>query len=254
MYQVIAESHGATVEYYDLLPDKAWEVDLAQMESIILGKEEEQCTNDNRKVVRAILVNNPSNPTGAVYSEQHLMKICQLAEKYQIPIISDEIYGDMVFGSHVFHPMAAIAAKLGYSVPIITASGLGKQCEFGYLTVIVLLEQHEHIVSHFYTFACIFIDLVPGWRLGWIVFQDNQHGSIQEVKRGAQRLAQIILGSCHLAQVAIEPALNTDHDQESTKLWKKHLYSTIEMQAKVLCDMLNDCHGLDVIFPNGGES
>ena len=96
------------------------------------------------------------------------------------------------------------------------------------------------------------IDLVPGWRLGWIVFQDNQHGSIQEVKRGVQRLAQVILGSSHLAQVAIEAALNSD--QESTALWKKHLYSTIEMQAKVLCGMLNDCRGLDVIFPNGGES
>ena len=95
------------------------------------------------------------------------------------------------------------------------------------------------------------IDLVPGWRLGWIVFQDNQHGSIQEVKRGVQRLAQVILGSSHLAQVAIEAALNSD--QESTALWKKHLYSTIEMQAKVLCGMLNDCRGLDVIFPNGGE-
>lgn len=98
----------------------------------------------------------------------------------------------------------------------------------------------------------VYIDLVPGWRLGWIVFQDNQHGSIQEVKRGAQRLAQVILGSSHLAQVAIEAALNSD--QESTSLWKKHLYSTIEMQAKVLCGMLNDCRGLDVIFPNGGES
>jgi len=130
LYQVIAESHGATVAHYNLLPDKGWEVDLAQMESIILGNDTQR-TNDNKKVVRAILVNNPSNPTGAVYSEQHLMEICQLAEKYQIPIVSDEIYGDMTFGSHIFHPMANIAAKLGFSVPIITASGLGKQCKFG---------------------------------------------------------------------------------------------------------------------------
>ena len=111
------------------------------------------------------------------------------------------------------------------------------------------------IVSHYFNTLFVRVhtlDLVPGWRLGWIVFQDNQHGSIQEVKRGAQRLAQVILGSSHLAQVAIEAALNSD--QESTALWKKHLYSTIEMQAKVLCGMLNDCCGLDVIFPNGGES
>ena len=114
--------------------------------------------------------------------------------------------------------------------------------------------QHLLPVMLFLTFIhlYVYIDLVPGWRLGWIVFQDNQHGSIQEVKRGVQRLAQVILGSSHLAQVAIEAALNSD--QESTALWKKHLYFTIEMQAKVLCGMLNDCRGLDVIFPNGGES
>ena len=121
----------------------------------------------------------------------------------------------------------------------------------------VLLVQHLlHVVPLFLTtlihYLYVNIDLVPGWRLGWIVFQDNQHGSIQEVKRGGQRLAQVILGSRHLAQVAIEGALNSD--QESTALWKKHLYFTIEMQAEVLCGMLNDCCGLDVIFPNGGES
>lgn len=131
---------------YNLQPDNGWECDLEHMESIILG-EEQRCKSksssslsystvscdDNQsktKVVRGILINNPSNPTGAVYSEEHLMQIVTLAEKYQIPIISDEIYGDMTFGCKVFHPMANVAAKMGYRVPIITASGLGKQCKF----------------------------------------------------------------------------------------------------------------------------
>jgi hypothetical protein len=79
--------------------------------------------------IRGILINNPSNPTGAVYSREHLCGIVELAERYRIPIISDEIYGDLTFGNRVFHPMADIAASMGYEVPIITASGLGKQCE-----------------------------------------------------------------------------------------------------------------------------
>ena len=133
LYQVIAESHGASVVHYDLLPDKGWECDLNHMESIILGEEQRTKASsfmNYRKVVRGILVNNPSNPTGAVYSEEHLMQIVKLASKYQIPIVADEIYGDMTFGEKAFHPMANVASKLGYTVPVITASGLGKQCEY----------------------------------------------------------------------------------------------------------------------------
>ena len=128
LYQVIAESHGARVVHYDLLPNQGWECDLDQIDRII--SEEEDYANDmNTKVVRGIVVNNPSNPTGAVYSEEHLMQIVKLAEKWNVPIVADEIYGDLVFGSSVFHPIANVASKLAYPVPVITASGLGKQCK-----------------------------------------------------------------------------------------------------------------------------
>jgi aspartate/methionine/tyrosine aminotransferase len=99
------------------------------------------------------------------------------------------------------------------------------------------------------------LDLVPGWRLGWVVFQDNRHGAIEEVKRGARRLAQVLLGACHLAQLAIPAVLDPDDesDRASTALWKDVLHSTMEKQAGLLCGLLNDCHGLSVIFPEGGE-
>lgn len=136
LYQVIAESHGARVVHYDLLPQSGWECDLNHMESIILHEEEEAMRKNwgkkhdaKNRAVRAILINNPSNPTGAVYSESHLMDIIRVAARHRLPIISDEIYGDMTFGNNSFHPMASVSVKLGNQVPIITASGLGKQCE-----------------------------------------------------------------------------------------------------------------------------
>jgi len=129
LYQVIAESHGARVVHYDLLPEQGWEVDLDHIDRIIGEEEAKADDTNNIKVVRGIVVNNPSNPTGAVYSEEHLSQIIRMAEKWNVPIVSDEIYGDLTFGSNEFHPMANIASKLGYSVPVITASGLGKQCE-----------------------------------------------------------------------------------------------------------------------------
>ena len=106
-----------------------------------------------------------------------------------------------------------------------------------------------------FTFDTLFTDLVPGWRVGWLVFQDSYHGAIQQVKEGAKRLAQVILGSSHLSQDVIPAVLtpSDESDAESTASWKENLYATIETQAALLCGLLNECHGLDVIFPEGGE-
>jgi len=66
-------------------PEKQWEIDLAHLESLI---------DEN---TAAILVNNPSNPCGSVYSRQHIEDIVALAEKHHLPIIADEIYSGIVF-------------------------------------------------------------------------------------------------------------------------------------------------------------
>ena len=49
---------------------------------------------------KMIIINNPSNPTGATYSEDELKEIAKLAEKHDIWIISDEIYEDIVFDGY----------------------------------------------------------------------------------------------------------------------------------------------------------
>ncbi|KAL7460610.1 hypothetical protein ACHAXS_001054 [Conticribra weissflogii] len=176
LYQVIAASHGARVVHYDLLPKSGWECDLNHMESIIL-QEEDTASHKNcghmhdakNRAVRGILINNPSNPTGAVYSESHLMDIIRLAARHRLPIISDEIYGDMTFANNVFHPMANVSVKMGNRVPVITASGLGKQCESKTMCKFSCLPCDTKIPNH--AFIDGKQDLVPGWRLGWIVFR-----------------------------------------------------------------------------------
>lgn len=53
------------------------------------------------KKTRVIVINSPSNPTGAVYSKNDITKIYQLAKKYNLYIISDEIYSYLVYeGKH----------------------------------------------------------------------------------------------------------------------------------------------------------
>ena len=97
------------------------------------------------------------------------------------------------------------------------------------------------------------VDLIPGWRLGWLVFQDSCHGSIQDVKKGAQRLAQVVLGASRLAQVAIPAVLDpsNDSDRASIAQWKENLYTQVENQAALLCRLLEECQGLEVIHPQG---
>jgi tyrosine aminotransferase len=139
LYQVIAESHGARVVHYRLLPDQNWQMDLDHVREIL----QQYADGTDVGVIRGLVVNNPSNPTGAVYSRSHLRDICALCDEYHIPIVADEVYGDLVLDGHTFHPLARVAAELGRRVPVITASGIGKQY------------------------------LLPGWRVGWIVFHDK---------------------------------------------------------------------------------
>jgi aspartate/methionine/tyrosine aminotransferase len=145
LYRVIAESHGATVLSYPLLPHQQWEIDLNQLKNILTQHQQRRPGGAKSKgTIRGIVVNNPSNPTGAVYSTHHLEEIIGMCQEYYVPIIADEIYGDLIFPSHLtFVSLAQLAAQMGRIVPIITASGIGKQF------------------------------LLPGWRVGWICFQDK---------------------------------------------------------------------------------
>ncbi|GIY75007.1 tyrosine aminotransferase, partial [Caerostris extrusa] len=85
LYKTLAKSLGINIKYYSLLPEKSWEVDLADLEH--------QITYDTA----AIVVNNPSNPCGSVYSRRHLQSILEVAARNYVPIIADEIYEQFVF-------------------------------------------------------------------------------------------------------------------------------------------------------------
>ncbi len=106
-----------------------WEVNLIELESLI----------DQNTV--GILINNPSNPCGSVYSKAHLKKIISVAERYHLPIIADEVYGEMVFPGYEFYYMS----ELSESVPILSCNALSKRF------------------------------ILPGWRFGWIAIHDPKN-------------------------------------------------------------------------------
>lgn len=46
---------------------------------------------------KAILINSPNNPTGTIYNKEELIKIAEYAKKYNLLIISDEIYEKLIY-------------------------------------------------------------------------------------------------------------------------------------------------------------
>jgi arginine:pyruvate transaminase len=69
---------------------------------------------------RAILLNTPHNPTGAILRPADLDTICQVAKEHDLWVISDEVYGDLTHGDAVF--TSALANPAHEARVIVTAS------------------------------------------------------------------------------------------------------------------------------------
>ncbi|KAL6534082.1 hypothetical protein OROHE_013915 [Orobanche hederae] len=125
-YDARAAFSNLEVRHFNLLPERGWEVDLDGVEALA----------DDKTI--AMVVVNPGNPTGNVFTFQHMEKIAETAKKLGVLLISDEVYNHIVFGSIKFLPMGI----LGSVTPVLTLGSMSKRW------------------------------LIPGWRLGWIAASD----------------------------------------------------------------------------------
>lgn len=78
---------GVPVEIPCRLEDN-FDVDPARIEAAVTPR------------TKAILLGFPNNPTGAVATREKLLEIARIAEKYDLVVISDEIYDRLVYGGH----------------------------------------------------------------------------------------------------------------------------------------------------------
>lgn len=193
---------GVHARYYSILPDQEWEVDLEELAS----------QADERTV--AIVINNPSNPCGSVYSAAHVRAIVSAASALRIPIIADEVYADMVFSGREFVSIASMSSD----VPVLSVGGLSKQF------------------------------VVPGWRAGWILIHDRhrilENGS---VRAGIEKLSTRMLTMNALVQGVIPHML--EPGTASTAF--QQLMTTLESNAAVTMDGLAGCVGLRCLEPQG---
>lgn len=52
---------------------------------------------------KAILICNPNNPTGTVYNQEELIRLCNIAQKHNLYLISDEVYREFVYDGNSHH-------------------------------------------------------------------------------------------------------------------------------------------------------
>lgn len=87
-----------------------WQPDLEHIESLVTPR------------TKAIVVINPNNPTGAVYSRETLEGIARIAREHSLLVLSDEIYDRILFDGAHHVPMASVAPDL----LVLTFNGLSK--------------------------------------------------------------------------------------------------------------------------------
>jgi arginine:pyruvate transaminase len=89
-YEAVVTAPGAVPVPVPLNPDRDFHPDLVAIESAITPR------------TRAILLNSPSNPTGAVFSHNEIDAICDIAVRHDLWIISDEVYATLIHTGHQF--------------------------------------------------------------------------------------------------------------------------------------------------------
>ena len=58
---------------------------------------------------KALIISNPHNPGGTVWTKQELKKLCAYCDKYDVLLLSDEIHGDLIFNPNRFVPAASVS-------------------------------------------------------------------------------------------------------------------------------------------------
>ncbi len=138
-----------------------WYPDLEDIRSKITAK------------TKAIVLINPNNPTGALYPDELLLEVAEIAREHGLLIFSDEIYDRLVMDGLKHTSIASLAPDL----PIVTMNGLSK--------------------SH-----CL-----CGFRVGWMVISGPRHLT-EDYRKGIIQLTSLRLCANTLAQIVIPAALD----------------------------------------------
>ena len=178
---------GARPVYYRCDEQSHWNPDVADIRSKVTSK------------TRAIVIINPNNPTGVLYSTDVLQDILQVAREKDLIVFSDEIYDRLVMDGLKHVSTASLAPDL----TVITMNGLSK--------------------SH----------SLCGYRCGWMVIS-GPRARTDEYCKGIIQLTSMRLCANALAQLVIPAALEDMETPTAMIRPGGRLYEQREATAKVL--------------------
>jgi len=127
---------------------------------------------------RAIVLNNPSNPTGAVYTKAQIEALAEVCVKHHLLIISDDIYRQLVYGDAQYHSIAAVSPQVAERTVLV--DGVSK------------------------TYA------MTGWRIGYTA------GPLPLIKAMSKIQGQSTSNPTHISQIATLAALTGPQDCVAT--------------------------------------
>ncbi len=150
---------GGRAIQYRTCEENGWQPDLDDVRSKITDS------------TRAIVIINPNNPCGALYDKKNVKAMADLAGEYNIPVISDEIYDQIVYEETVS------TANMAKDISVIGLNGFSK------------------------------VYLMTGWRLGYVYFMGKNGKTLEELREHVTKEARIRLSANTPVQKAAVEAL-----------------------------------------------
>jgi alanine-synthesizing transaminase len=191
---------GGTPVHYLCDETQGWMPDIADLEAKITDR------------TKAIVVINPNNPTGAVYTREILTQMADLARKHQLLLLADEIYDKILYDDAKHIAMASVAPD----VLTLTFNGLSKAYR------------------------------VAGYRSGWLVITGPKEHAESFIE-GISLLANMRLCPNVPAQHAIQVALGGYQSIDDLVLPGGRLLE----QRDVAWTKLNEIPGVSCVKPEG---
>ena len=186
LYTAVLAKLEARTRFYRLDPSNGWMPDLDHLKSLVTP------------ATRALVVIDPNNPTGAVYSRETRRALLDFADRHGLLILADEVYGDLGFDGPV-EPLG----KLDPDAAIISYSSLSKAY------------------------------LAPGWRTGWMGI--GRSPRLDDLAAAIKKLADGRLCSSVPMEHAFPAALEGDKSHQVS--FRAALKARADLTISRLCAM-----------------
>ena len=200
LWTAAANLAGGTAVHYRCNEDDNWHPDIEDIKSKITSK------------TKGIVVINPNNPTGSLYTDELLKQIIEVAIQHDLIIMADEIYDRVLYDDMVHTPMSTLTDD----VLILSYNGLSK--------------------SH----------RIAGFRAGWMMVSGRKQHATDFIE-GLDMLASMRLCSNVQGQYAIQTAMGGYQSMKELTSKKGRLFKQREMAIS----RLNAIPGISCTMPQG---